>query len=771
MIREKSTFFITVLATLILLYVFFGKIIQNSNNYYFAKDGDGFKSYYGAMYHLKFDSTYSHFDGMNYPFGESVFFTDNQPLITNTVKFISKNFWDISDHIIGIINISMIISILFSVILLFLVFKEFNISGWFAALSAIGISLLSPQIARMQGHFSLSYVFWIPLILLLIIRFSKKTSWKLSLLIFVSGFFAASMHLYYTAFYTLLLTSFWILWKNWFNESWLNRGTAVLHWFVQVVLPVLLIQLIIYSSDHVSDRTSNPYGFLVYVAHPVSIFLPNGAPYNFVPKIITVFRHLSWEAFAYIGTAATLIFWIGLVRFLTRFFKKNINLKVTDQNVLNILFWTSLLALVLSFGFPFKHGFEWLIDYLGPFKQLRALSRLSWIFFYVVNLVAFYVLFIWYRNFKNRQIAALVVTIFFSFLFVEGFYNLENTVANIKNQNPTLEDKNNQKPENLWVELIDRDKFQAILPIPYFHVGSENIWIESQQNTQVYAMEASLKTGLPMTGVQLSRTSRSQTFMNYSIVTEPFEPLKILDELPSQKPFLLLFNRKHYANEDEQRLINASELVYQNENIELRKLQIESLACLNKKYQFAVEENFQSSQLIDIDNYLLSDKNMEFIHESFDELQTECTFCGSGAFIYESDKWVTVLNDTLKLDADKKYKICFWMNDYFEDAYLRSVVEFTQINPKTNKLTNYFYSDAHRHIKGFQDDWALIEIEFTSKSDNEVVKMAVKNSVLKDKTLIIDELLVYEKGLDIYYPSENIKFKNGRKLTVCLTAL
>ena len=48
----------------------------------FGGGGDGFKNYMTTNWHLAHDSSYVHYGGMNYPYGEHVLFTDNQPLFS-----------------------------------------------------------------------------------------------------------------------------------------------------------------------------------------------------------------------------------------------------------------------------------------------------------------------------------------------------------------------------------------------------------------------------------------------------------------------------------------------------------------------------------------------------------------------------------------------------------------------------------------------------------------------------------------------------------------
>jgi hypothetical protein len=517
-------------------------------------------------------------------------------------------------------------------------------------------------------------------------------------------------------------------------------------------------------NDPVTDRTAFPYGFWAYIGHPVGIFFPSGEPYAFVPKIITVFKHVSWESLAFIGVASLGGFSIGLFIFFKKIFSKRNPLIVTDSFVLNILFWSSFAALLFSFGIPFIFGLESLIDKLGPLRQLRALARFSWLFFYIINIVVFYNIYNKLKDINTSLKWKFIGLAALGFLFLDGYWNIYINSRLIQNRKPEMEDKTNILPQNKWVNKIDPSNYQAIIPLPYFHVGSENIWIESVHNMQEISMIASLKTGLPLTSVQLSRTSISQTYNNYALVTEPFDLLKILKDLPNEKPFLLLFNRKHFPNKDEERLIKATKLVFQDERIELRELPVKELANLTNKYYSDIKAKFKQEKLFKYGKFLITDTLATFVHKNFDELKSEITYSGAGALQYPAQHWQNIFNDTIKSVVGKKLMVSFWMYDYKKDGYLRMAIELTQRDSETQKLTNYFFSDAHRHIKGFQGKWALIEFSVETKSEIEQISIALQNKILKDKIFVVDELLIREDGVDLYYPSDSIQIKNGRKL-------
>lgn len=756
-------YLLTVLLATAIVFLFFGKIISDPNNYYYSADGDGFKAYYGAIFHAEYDTSAMRMDGMNYPYGEMVFFTGSQPMVVNTVKFFSNHFFDIKGNIVGIMNLLMIFSIVLAASFLFLIFYELNINWLYSSVVSVGICMLSPQIARFGGHFSLSWLFWIPLMLYLVLRFYKRPNYLNAGLIALVSFFSGAMHMYFYGFNGFIIGLYLLaLLLNKERSFGLMKGFV--YFFIQLIFPFLIFQWLIGSYDSVVDRTSYPYGFFAYRGHPAGVLLPSGKPYGFVPEIITVFKHVPWESLSFIGVSALVGFLVGMVVFVRKIVVRKNAFKITDNFVLNTFFWTSFIALLFSFGIPFIFGLEWMVDYVGSFRQLRALARFSWLFYYVLNIVVFYAL---YRKLveNNKSNLWKVLTVLaVGFLLFDGYWNIYMNSRFIQNRNAEMEDVSNSLPQNEWVSKINPTDYQAILPIPYFHVGSENIWIESKNNMQEITMIASLKTGLPTTAVQLSRTSITQTYKNYALVTEPFEPYALLTDLPVNKPFLLLINGDYSPNEDEQRLIRFSEPVFKNDKVEVKSLSIEALQEMRENYLSEIQQKIRGRVWQEVQGAEVSDSSSAFIVRNFDDQKSDITYNGEGALHYSTGHWKSILNDTLKADAGKKYKVSFWMYDYSKDGYLRTAIELVQRNPETQEVTNYFYSDAHRHIKGFDGKWALIEISIETKNVNECISIVLRNSVLRKKELIVDELLVKEAGVDILEQKNGSLLLNGRRI-------
>jgi hypothetical protein len=765
--QRISGFLLTSGLAVLMLVFFFGDTMRSPGNYWFDAADQGIATYYGALYHAQYDQHAYRSNAMNYPYGEAISFTDSQPLLVNPIRFISKHIVDITDHTVAIINLAMLFSIVLASLFIYLIFKEMGVKWWFASLAAVGIAMVSPQIGSMGGHFGLSWLFWIPLVLYLIIRFDRTRKLPYTLLIGIVTFCAGLMHFYFVAIIAFLTGGYWFFRFIWYRQAKTFWYRDTIHIFLQFIFPVLVLQFLTMVNDDVTDRTAWPFGLYSYLAHPVGIFLPDKRPWLFVSEHITVFRHLSRESLAYIGTPALFGFLAGLAWMVKRAIRRQSFLKVTHLSSVNVMFWVSVLALLFSFGLPMVLGMKGLADYAGPLRQLRTLSRFSWLFFYLLNIIVFTS--IYHRAFvKESQwywkvFAGAAVLL----LFVDGFYNVRNVSHVIKNRIFVPEDTQTLSEANAWVNEVDASKYQAILPIPYFHVGSENIWIDATHGVKETTMLASLKTGLPTVGVELSRTSISQTYNNYALVTEPLERLEFPDFLPDERPLLLLLMKGYQPSAQEQRMLDHSRLLTEAPAFVLYELPVATIRRLNLMYNDEVISKYETTSLVDRNGWQVSDPDAWFLWQPFDEISAGSSFDGEGAMTYPARQWHTVWQDTLhRVPSGTAMMVSFWVRNYRQDAYLRTNMEFFLKNPATDETTFCLYSDFFRHIKAFSGEWALIEFPFETRNDNEIGKLSIRNTVLPRAGYAIDELMIREQGLDVFRRDDRWLWYNNRRVVM-----
>ncbi len=722
---------LTLVLSFAVLYIFLGPLMKDPNNVYFSPSGDGLKSYAASVYHLHHDSTLFRANIQNYPYGEMAFFADCQPMITIPVKMMSQIGIDVRPYIVGIINLSMLLSIVLAAFFIFLIFTELKISWWFASIAAVGISMLSPQIGRLGGHFSLSHLMWLPMLIWLLMKFDQNKSYILSILIGLTTFMAAGMHMYFFALFGFLFLFYWV-YTLYASEMKLKDYNWMLHVFIQLIVPLILVQILSGFNDTVTDRTTHPWGLFAYKAHPASVFLPIQKPYADILKFIGIPQNYEWEAYAYIGLVALIGFIAGIYQMIIRIKRKQPWWNVSDNKLITIFFWASVASLLLSFSIPFNLGLTFLLDYLGPIQQLRALARFSWLFFYLINMLVFIGVFHLMKRglfMKMLAISSLV------FLLYDGYLNIKVYAPVLNNRIAELDDKDNATPENAWVSLINPEDYQAVLPLPYFHVGSENVWLESKCESLKQSLIVSLKSGLPSMGVALSRTSISQTYKSLELTCIPVSPYRIVNDLPNKKPLRLVVDQCNDLNKAEKTLVSHSELVWQGPKFSLFRLQVARLESIALYGQKAFENEMLPLREGKVDSTQVLYFNV------FETSPTEGSFAGSGAFTGTMENWSHPLFEILKngLPGDS-CELLFWVKGYEKDLFARSIFEFVQKDGE--QVVEYKYDQLQHFYSGFKDDWMRIRIPFVLKSENDLVMLAIRNPELKKFPFVLDEIII-----------------------------
>lgn len=731
----RKGFVLTVIMGFAVLLLFFGPLLKDINNVYFSTSGDGLKSYASSLYHLQTDTSIFHSYVQNYPYGEMVFFTDCQPMIIIPVKILSGLGIDLSPWIVGILNSFMLLSILAGAIFLFLIFYELKVNWWFAAVASIGIVMLSPQIGRLGGHFSLSHLLWLPLLIWLLMKFDQKKSYGLSAIIGFVTFFAAGMHMYFFALFGFLFLFYWgyILITG---QMKLKGILWVTHFFFQLILPLILVQIISGYSNMVTDRTTHPWGLFTYRAYPATVFLPLHKAYAVFLKSLGLKHDYEWESFAFIGSVALFGMLAGIWKMVQRAKTGKGWWKISDNLMVTTLFWGSVASLLLSFSIPFNMGLAFLLDYLGPVQQLRALSRFSWTFFYLLNILVFYNI----SQFLSRKIYYKILSVIaLVFLLYDGYLNVKVYAPRLNNRVEELEDKMGIMPGNGWISVVSAADYQAILPFPYFHVGSENVWLDSKCDILKESLIVSLKSQLPSMGVFLSRTSLSQTYKSLELASVPVAPYRILKDLPNRKPLLLMVDNCNQLSLSEKNIVAHSAPIWQGAKFSFYRLeidQLDSLAALGKfRFETEMAEIYSGG----------ADTSKLLYFNGFEDSPQEETFAGSGSLSGDISIWNRILETTINHGAPgDSCEILFWVKGFETDLFARSIIEFIQKDGE--ETTDYRYDQFQHYFTSLHNGWMRICIPFVLKTGNDRVLVTVRNKDLKKVRLLADDVIIRKKS-------------------------
>lgn len=708
------------LLALALLLGLYGESLRNANHVYFATGGDGLLTYSEAAYHIRHDSTAGHYRGMNYPFGESIFFTSSLPALTNTLKLLNQ--WlPIENNIVGIINLSLLIGLLLSAWFSAKLLETFSLPWWWVAAGGFLWAMGSPQLHRLSGHFALGWAFLTPWALYRWRLFSQNASWKNSLAIAALLVVAGLIMAYQLAFLLLMLGAFWVVAlvqkENWGRASL----SLLLHAALQMVLPLVLVTLLM--ADTGAERTAFPWGFFVFLSTCKSVFYPlsllwhDGYPNWFgdgAPE---------WEGVAFCGTlsAITTIIFPILMLF------KQVR-ALFAQSALRFLlacYAVSIVALLLAMGYPWLFGWaKPLLAWVGPLRQLRALGRFSLLFYYAMGACTYLV---WgallLQLKKPLQIGLTLAALGASAIDVAAIHY--PFCQTLPNRLPAF-DQAMHGGKDLQRHLgINPKDYQATLPLSFSHIGSENYWCMGDAQAFEQALQLGLETGLPTMGCSLSRTALSQTYdlvrlvqpgnapLHWPLGTHPTKPFLVIKGPGAMRPFeTALWKAAHPLPTDSAwRTLSPSEWEEVHADWKQR-------------------------------NLALTPSPFKGIRCTFNNQANPLGLEGSGAFTCAYQQRNTLLQ-TLLPDTTSQLTLSWWMANFTTDLIPRGSLEVLWRNPQGTVLKGD-YPNLNMNLVMLQNHWGLIRIALQRPPMATSVEVTVWNdNLIKPAALVVDELWLH----------------------------
>ncbi len=566
----------------ILLTIFFSiqyKVILKHPNQFLVLGGDGMKNYYTFMYHVKHDSTFMTFEGMNYPFGENIIFTDNQPLLSHVTKIVSKVFPAILCYLPSVHNLSLLTGIILGALGLFLCFRQLKIDFVFAILCTFGLMMMHPQSVRIHGHFAMFYPV-LPWIFLMWLRiWDGKDKMKLSLLTACMIIGSGLLHMYFFITGAILVCLALFLSFVSGREKW----TSTLMMFaVQVVIPFVVLQFFTSFFNAANDRPSSPWGFFSYHSYWEGLFFSYKLPlYHFIHNNVIAVRNFDDEGKAYIGILAVIFVLLAIWKLITRFSTTIKSFRPSETN--GMLACIFILTAFIAFGYPFTiKGLEGLLQYTGPFKQFRSIGRVAWISFYAINLLCIPVIYHWLKERDWGVKRDLLYFILPCVTLTEGvLYYQQRPITQTPIEAYECNDLMKDFP-------IQSQTYQAILPEPYFNIGSECFsWWDQGHNVN-QSFELGYQMHLPTMGVNMSRTSFHQAFLLNELTCQPYHVPAIVNILKQRdsRPLLVL-ETKHDIFEPRAKLTHWTKyapVVYESDHYRLRRMDLNLFDTIVKKF-------------------------------------------------------------------------------------------------------------------------------------------------------------------------------------------
>lgn len=572
--KGQVQLFIVVSVQCLLLLFYCRLSVFNPGQYVFHNSADGFKNYYTLAAFVEDTGSATgllSFKGFNYPYGEQVFYTDNTPLLSIPLKWINKCGISTHGYTTYLFDLLALLQLVISSILCCLILRRVTDNPIFIILFSITLPVLNPQILRFVpgGTLNLSFSFVILLTAYLMLRLyenllkERSYIWPL-LLVSAFTYLSFLIHVYYLLILAVWVGSFYVLVTGYLvMQKRIFFPFAVSAFTGLIVAVVLFYVTLILTDPFLAERNETALGY----NHPSwklqfsSLF----TAYHFIKTkfLVSYTRYIQYEAHVYLGGFAlynlTLLLALKLIG--NRSLFANLHEVAGHTNVLFLLlllaaaFVPFLISLGPEYYFGENNDFVF-FNYYSLFYHVelntkkithfRCLGRFAWPFFWALNIAVVCLVALLLKSKRWWFTSLVCILLYFNCKDARNAYEF---IRSSQVVNPlTL------KPEELAgiKDLIKSDyksNYQAIVPLPYYHVGSEShdFSIDAEKIHFVKTLAFAYNVKLPLMSSTMSRTSLVQARHLYSLVNNDKPSDTLLANLNS-KPLLVYVDRSYYAD-------------------------------------------------------------------------------------------------------------------------------------------------------------------------------------------------------------------------------
>lgn len=584
---------VLLLAAAFFIYTFYD-FITSPATIIMQMDGDGVKNYFTFLYHCLYEKGVW-FHGMNYPYGENVVFTDGQPFLSVPISYLSSVLHFSTETLLTIMHLLITASFVVAMVYVHKILRLFNVEQPLAIFFSALIILLSPQIFRLTGHFALSYCCVVPMVFYWLIQYHITNKLKYALYLYLIGAVAVFAHPYFLAM-LMLWVGFYSVGYFLFTRNSIKQ--KVLH-----ISPVLLsfagvfatFKLYLIATDPIKDRPTFPWGFLDACSSPGQVLTSTRSPIWGLLKGKPIYEKLNngGEGNAYLGLVVIVVCSIFLVLAIKNLVGRKQDPVVGANRFSFIWLFIAFCTFAFSMGYPFVlNNMGWLLGKLSVIKQFRSLGRFSWVFYYIMTVYAVLCIDSVFKQLmqSNRKtLATAFVTLAMGIWTIEAFgYSsfLKGKTNEALDNYKVFFSKNEQTwPQYLKEKKYKPEDFQAILLLPYFHVGTEKLWVSDLATDWIltFGLRASLQLHLPVVDVMMSRSSWSQAMAQVKLIAGPFSEKAILGK--DHRPFLILHHdAKAPLDQDSRYLFDASEKVGEFNHFQVYACYPDRIAVNDKRY-------------------------------------------------------------------------------------------------------------------------------------------------------------------------------------------
>lgn len=522
--------------------------------------GDGAKNAFTYLYHSMYGEGYW-FTGMNYPYGEHIVFTDGIPLFS--VFFASIGNVS-SGTALTVLWWAVAMSYVLATVYMYKALLRMGLPPLWAMLGAGLICMMTPQWIRLRGHYGLSFVCIVPMLLYWTLAWYQERKNEYWVFVFLMGIVFSFLHPYYAGII--------LVWVFAFATGFVLADKGAMKQKLKMMVPAAVaavavpavVMVVMKLTDPVGDRLPTPYtsdeGFATFNRLLSAVFSPF---WEIVGQREWVHNVADGgEGFGYIGLVPIVV----LVASVVMYFVRRKEMKVVALTWVALFMALGIAA--FSMGVPMRWHIPGMMKVLFVFKQFRTIGRFAWMSYYIIGAFSVVTIYSWYSRLVadgRRKLAVGLLSLGFVVWSVEvyGYMQAMRKVADIGRYNHSVMFSTQEKswPQFLREHGKKADDFQALLLLKYFNVGTDKLWIGEPGWLITLGTRAATQLHLPIVDAMMARSSIYRAQELARTVAGPYAEKPLLQMLKSDKPFLLLNYDVDLLSPDEAYLLNASDYI------------------------------------------------------------------------------------------------------------------------------------------------------------------------------------------------------------------
>jgi hypothetical protein len=258
---------------------------------------------------------------------------------------------------------------------------------------------------------------------------------------------------------------------------------------------------------------------------------------------------------------------------------KRINWRDKQLAALLLPLSAALILFALACGQPFALLGEGSVDRIPYLREFRGIGRFAWPAYFALTLTAVVLLDRATRDIPRQVNLSLTIGFFFLVVGEAGYLHSALRKQREEGPNPFAQPTGELATV---AELLKQSGAAALLPLPYFHVGSEAFIRVPTGTMQSNAMSLSLHSGLPLMAAHLTRTSVSETRHLLELTAPKGYDKRLANTLPPESTIALVALNEHleqlrHPALDEGRLWQNAQELFSGERYSIRVIPASAL--------------------------------------------------------------------------------------------------------------------------------------------------------------------------------------------------